>query len=727
MNKSKYSLFACLFLLASLVALAVNKAHADTKPTGYVYADETDQLLINNGVVYHIDESGGLSAEEASRQDFSQIAHDIPNLGIQSSPIWLKFQLTNRTAQENLLLMVEQPSLDLVSLHVVKGDIVEHIATMGEQFRFSDRIYTDNPNYLFPIPIKPGETADILIMVRSADQIQLPIFVGTEQGILGRYAINSLLFGIYLGIMGIMVVYNFFLYVSVRDTAYLYYIAFIIFVGLSQALFKGYTFQYLWPNSPWLALNSSVLIPVASGLTTGLFTKRFLQVRRYFRQHDVGINIFMLCYGVGLVIGLVFSVSAAVQLIQVCAMGGSVYLLIVAEKIRRKRSRAAFFYLIAYFAFLVSVVVFVLRNFNVVPYNAFTANILELGSTVLVTLLSFALADRINTYRKEKEESQIRAITIAKENERLIREQNIVLEHRVEERTSELQEANQVLQQTLTNLKETQAQLVESEKMASLGQLTAGVAHEINNPINFVTSNVGPLKRDVAMLWDALAEAERIGLSEMSLEEKQQVLEAYKEEMDLEYLKVEIEFLLKGMHEGASRTAEIVKSMRIFSRVDEDVLKYADINEGLQSTLVILNTVIRGALKVETSWGELPEVECYPGKLNQVFLNLITNGVYAINEKYGNESGGLLLISTKVEGENAHITIADNGIGMSKDVLERIFEPFFTTKEVGEGTGLGMSIVYNTIKKHNGEVLIDSEEGRGTTFVLIIPLKQEIQ
>src|SRR5690606_32166186 len=197
---------------------------------------------------------------------------------------------------------------------------------------------------------------------------------------------------------------------------------------------------------------------------------------------------------------------------QFCAMGGSVYLLWVAEKIRRKNNRAAYFYLIAYSIFLVFVVIFVLRNFNVVPYNTFTANILEIGSVIQIVLLSFALADKINTYRKEKEESQLEAIAIAKENEKLVREQNIVLEHRVGERTHALKESNESLQRTLEHLKETQSQLVEAEKMASLGQLTAGVAHEINNPINFVTSNVAPLKRDVNMVWDAIAEVERIAL-----------------------------------------------------------------------------------------------------------------------------------------------------------------------------------------------------------------------
>ncbi|HLS95096.1 MAG TPA: ATP-binding protein, partial [Sphingobacterium sp.] len=277
------------------------------------------------------------------------------------------------------------------------------------------------------------------------------------------------------------------------------------------------------------------------------------------------------------------------------------------------------------------------------------------------------------------------------------------------------------------HLKEAQSQLVQAEKMASLGQLTAGVAHEINNPINFVTSNVGPLKRDVNMLWETLEEVERIALTEdLSLSAKRSKILAYKEEMDIDYLKTEIDFLLKGMHDGAYRTAEIVKSLRIFSRVDEDVFKYADINEGLESTMVIIGSLIRDGIDVKTRLGELPPVECHSGKLNQVFLNILTNAVYAINKRYPEKKGGELSIETGVndEDETVFIKISDNGIGIPAEIRDKIFEPFFTTKGVGEGTGLGMSIAYNTIARHHGKIEIDSEVGSGTTFKLVLPVNQ---
>src|SRR5690606_32467944 len=289
-----------------------------------------------------------------------------------------------------------------------------------------------------------------------------------------------------------------------------------------------------------------------------------------------------------------------------------------------KNYNAAKYFFVAWSIVLVGALIFLLKDYGVLPYNLFTSNSFRLASVVEMALLSFALAARINLLKKEKETSQARQLAILMENERLIREQNNILEEKVGERTRALTETNETLQVTLTHLKEAQSQLVQAEKMASLGQLTAGVAHEINNPINFVTSNVGPLKRDVNMLWETLEEVERIALTEdLSLSAKRSKILANKEEMDIDYLKTEIDFLLKGMHDGAYRTAEIVKSLRIFSRVDEDVFKYADINEGLESTMVIIGSLIRDGIDVKTRLGELPPVECHSGKLNQVFLNIL--------------------------------------------------------------------------------------------------------
>ena len=214
--------------------------------------------------------------------------------------------------------------------------------------------------------------------------------------------------------------------------------------------------------------------------------------------------------------------------------------------------------------------------------------------------------------------------------------------------------------------------MVESEKMASLGQLTAGIAHEINNPINFVTSNINPLKRDIDMVIKAFSIIENVGVSGLSAVEKQQQIVACKEEIDFDYVKVEIDHLLKGINEGAKRTAEIVKGLKIFSRLDEDDLKLADVNEGLASTVVIINNSLEN-IKLTCNYGDLPKIYCYAGKLNQVFLNMITNAVYAVKKKFTSGSGGEISITTRLKNNLVEIRITDNGTGMDESTIKKIF------------------------------------------------------
>lgn len=692
-----------------------------------LYTGAEALLRIDHGVFVYLDSTNTHQIDEVAGFPFKEEVRGIPNLGITNSTVWVKLNLLNTTEDSLLYLSVRQPSIDQICLYRVDGSTGYNETCLGETKPYHDR-FIDNPAYTFPITLKKGEVQTYYFSVRSKDQIQLPILLGTSTAVFEENSKGNLLFGIYMGVILVMMLYNFFVALTVRDVVYIYYIIYIFFVGLTQAFFQGYAFKFFWPNSIWLASNGSVIIPFLSGISTILFIKPFLQIRRFLPKHIWGLNALIVCYTISLVLGLAGYYQVSIPLLQLIASSGSVYVIGLAFAIRKKGYRPALFFLIAFSIFLSSVVLFALRNFNMIPFNGFTSYILEIGSVIQIVLLSLALADKINTYRKEKEDSQLQAVAIAKENEKLVREQNIVLEQRVGERTHALKESNDSLQRTLTHLKETQAQLVEAEKMASLGQLTAGVAHEINNPINFVTSNVAPLKRDMGMVWETMDEVERIALADdIPREEKAHRIQAYKEDIDVEYLKTEIDFLLKGMHEGATRTAEIVKSLRIFSRVDEESLKFADINEGLESTLVILNSVIKEGVSVKKEFGQLPPVECYPGKLNQVFLNIITNGIYAINKKFNGEPGGVLEIKTMVDGEYALIVIRDNGVGMSDEVKEKMFEPFFTTKEVGEGTGLGMSIVYNTIKKHGGEIKVDSSLGEGVSFSITIPLHQQTQ
>lgn len=649
----------------------------------------------------------------------------VPNLGISNANNWVKFNLKNNSSANKLVVNLSHTAVDEVTFYSVRDGILDSLhVKSGDPLQ--TRTYK-HQFFLFDVPLEKGEEAICYFKLHSNKQLLVPISVHTPQNLIEVLSTIDILSAVYLGVMLSMILYNLFLFFSTKEPHYYVYVNYIFWVAVAQLAIMGLFIRLLPIKNDWVFANLITFTGAMSGIGAIFFVKSFLQTARDSPKFNKLLNLFLGGYLVSIVVIIIGFPLVAYRIVNVVAGFGSMIVLILAFQLSRHKYEQTKYFLFAWCVFLVGVIVYVLKDYDILPYNFFTLRSVQIGSAIEAILLSFALAAKINTYRKEKEESQSKALLIFKENEKLIREQNVVLEQRVEERTYALKESNESLQRTLTHLKETQAQLVEAEKMASLGQLTAGVAHEINNPINFVTSNVAPLKRDVKMMWDAMEEIEQIALSDLSMEEKERRIDVYKEEIDVEYLKTEIDFLLRGMHEGASRTAEIVKSLRIFSRVDEDSLKFADINEGLESTLVILNSVVKEGVEVVKEYAELPLVECYPGKLNQVFLNTITNALYAINKKFEGEPGGVLQITTTMDAINVYISIKDNGTGMPREVREKVFEPFFTTKEVGEGTGLGMSIAYNTMKKHHGEIRIESEMGVGTTFVFVIPLKQQAQ
>ncbi len=344
------------------------------------------------------------------------------------------------------------------------------------------------------------------------------------------------------------------------------------------------------------------------------------------------------------------------------------------------------------------------------------------GSAIEAILLSIALADKINILRKEKESSQLEALRISRENEKLVKEQNILLEKNVTERTEELQQANVQITSAYKDLKDTQIQLVEAEKMASLGQLTAGIAHEINNPINFVKSNIKPLQLDLKDLLDIIAEYEKLHKADSDFIATQlKKIEVLKKKIDLDFVKTEMADLMKGIENGAERTAEIVRGLRTFSRLDESVIKTVNIHEGIDTTLILLRSTIPANLKVEKNYFAEGVIECFPGKLNQVFMNLLSNAVHAIKTKPNmSEDEKITITTTDIENNQVQISIKDSGKGMPEEVKLKIFEPFFTTKDVGEGTGLGLAIVFKIIQEHSGKIDVLSEEGRGTEFIITL-------
>jgi len=271
--------------------------------------------------------------------------------------------------------------------------------------------------------------------------------------------------------------------------------------------------------------------------------------------------------------------------------------------------------------------------------------------------------------------------------------------------------------QTHEQLEEAQGQLLQSDKMAAIGQLAAGVAHEINNPVGYINSNISTLQDYVQDLFRVLDAYEQIETTVADTDQSLLRLRAVKQEVDLEYLKQDIVDLISESQEGVGRVRKIVQDLKDFSHVDEVEWQWTDLHKGMDSTLNIVHNEIKYKAEVVKEYGELPKVQCIASQINQIVMNLLVNAAHAIEER------GTIRLSTGVEDENwVWISIADDGKGITQQNLKKIFNPFFTTKPVGKGTGLGLSLAYSIIEKHNGKISVESEPGQ-TVFTIRLPVK----
>jgi signal transduction histidine kinase len=283
----------------------------------------------------------------------------------------------------------------------------------------------------------------------------------------------------------------------------------------------------------------------------------------------------------------------------------------------------------------------------------------------------------------------------------------------------------QELSETLKELQNTQAQLIQTEKMSSLGQLVAGVAHEINNPANFIHANLNHASQYSQDILDLLK------LYQQTYPNPTPEISDRAQDLDIEFLAEDLPKLMASMQVGTKRIRQIVLSLRNFSRLDEADMKFVDINEGLDNTLMILNhrltaTPNQSEIQIVKKYGDLPLVECYAGQLNQVFMNVLANAIDAIEESLVKNQGEIRIRTEVTAEKQVIIQISDNGIGMSEDVKQRVFDYMFTTKPVGKGIGLGMAIAYQiVVDKHTGSIEVDSTPGSGTEFTIRIPVTRE--
>ncbi len=685
------------------------------------FANFNDDNIIKKGfaVSYYRDVSNNATIKDVKDQKFTipKSENEVLNFGIDNATYWIKLISQNRHELTNQVLYIDQARLSYAELFIIKNNSASKLSLFNP-FSYSKSRFTQGKIFKLPDIIEKGST--IYIKVHSNENLILPISIIKEETLLEKISFRGIIFGFYTGIMSIMFIYNLFLYIIIKDKSYIYYVFYILCAWLTQISIQGYSSKYFWTINSKMDEYSTTLFSITAVLFASLFTLTFLNTKHFSKTFEKLIKIFAVLTILNLFILFFVDTSTAFIVMQLLTLCGALLALSSSYFVYfKKHFKPAGYYLVAWSVLLIGAILFIMKDYGIIPYNNFTSYLLQISSAIEVMLLSFALADKINFFKKENEIAQAQALNASLENQKLIKEQNIVLEKRVKERTEELQNTNSTLNITLSNLKNTQSQLVDAEKMAALGQLTAGIAHEINNPINFVTSNIKPLELDINDLREIIQKYEQLDFDK-EIRPQIEEIESFKQQIDLAFVNNEISSLLSGISEGAKRTAEIIRSLRNFSRLDESDMKPIDLNEGLDSTIVLVRSNIPSNITVIKDFGNLPKVECQPGKINQVFMNLISNAIQAIKSKEVQAEEEFLTIKSWYIDQQVKISIKDSGIGMSDEVKHRIFEPFFTTKEVGEGTGLGLSIVFSIIENHKGNIEVISKPNEGTEFIITL-------
>lgn len=660
------------------------------------WQDQSDFIDIGNKVMFLEDPDGKMSFEQVSSEAFSSefMASEqvILNFGFTESAYWLKFSFDN-PRDEDLVLELAHAFLPQADLYYRDDDGEVQSIHAGYQVPLNEKVIKHHFQ-VYPLP--KGEHEFYLRVISNSHPLKLQIYQQSAYDV--KSYRQRLVYGFYLGFMAFVILSNLFFYVTLRSKLYLFYAGIVlVYISYASAVMDGFIL-YFFPNVDLMFWY--ITIPTLGVPLQLLYAKVFLEVKHYhprLARLTNGLIIYFFAYMVikfFLPLTLVLAVNTVHALISFFAMG---YLGIATA---RKGNRLGNYFALAYFIYFVLVLTEATYIQIGKPGYFFELSHVALATLIEAFLLSFLLSKKFEFEKKDaervKEEAQRQLLEKTRENEKMVKEQNMVLEREVEKRTEELNT-------TIRNLKQTQDKLIQSEKMASLGELTAGIAHEIQNPLNFVNN-----------------------FSEVSTELVEEMQEEL-EKGDLEEVRAlsgDIKHNLEKITHHGRRASAIVKGMLSHSRTKSSEKEAVDLNALADEFLRLSFHGLRAKDKnfraeFIADYDEgLPTIKAVPQDLGRVLLNLINNAFQACSNT---SDKPMVRLSTAKIGNQVVLKISDNGPGIPDDIKDKIFQPFFTTKPTGQGTGLGLSISYDIVKAHGGTLEVKSKPGE-TVFLLALPI-----
>lgn len=699
-----------LALLLCLLALMATPAAAGVVSIG----PEPQSLRLGQDLEVYVDRSGKLGIEDIRRlpdSAFRPVRQATPNFSFSTHPHWFRLRIHWRQPAETVYRLWQQyPLSDHLTLYRPDGDGGYRATHVGDQQPFSQR---ELPTRAFGFTLYPraGQTDTYYLKLEGAGTLVLDLQLTSHATALAETETRHLLFGLYYGAILALLLYNLMLYVSLRDRVYLWYTLYVAGLGMTFFSINGLSFRYFWPDLVWL--NSGFLVFTFLSLGAQLqFTRTLLTLHRQWLTFDRLLRALVLLCGIGFVAVLTLPVRPLYAFSQYLAALVAVLCLVAGTGLWLRGYRPARFFTLASAFYICGILIYVVQNFGYLPTTAFTSHAVQIGSSFELVLFSLALADRIRDMgdRKRNLESSARQQLL---------DYNRSLEHSVQTRTQDLLASLRTVSEKHEALVTMQQQLVQAEKMSSLGTLVSGIAHEINNPANFTGLAAENVGRDIHGLQRFLAS--------LSDENSDPALLA---EINARFTRIDTQLTL--VRDGTERLAGIVRDLRSFSRVGESDAMVAGPDDGLEATLNLVRAQYRDRVAITLNRAN-PEARgvCNPAALNQVFMNLAVNACQAILEKQ-TQSGrpelpaGHLRIATWLERNGDWMAqFSDDGVGMDTATQGRIFEPFFTTKDVGAGTGLGLSVSYGILRRHGGDITVSSAPGAGSVFTVRLPLPAE--